>query len=173
MIGSLFGSRSNSSGGGGTTLWSGDFPVRGNVYSPPGPDNSYLWVDMSSVADQIDAGNVYLSNAFETYAEFFGIEFDPLTFEPFRRYTLKDIYIKTANGWLCKTYYPDRNLLVRVTKFLECPFQWGFAREQLSSVDDATREKQILAYGESEISYINSGSNQSTGRSQGSCCITK
>lgn len=93
-------------------------------------------------------------NKLKDFAEFFGFVFDPLYFEPFKRYEFKEIYIKTANGWLCKTYYPDRNLLIRVTKFSECPFQWGFAREQLSSVDDAKREKQILVYGESEIDYI-------------------
>ena len=88
------------------------------------------------------------------FDEFFILEYDIDTFSPFKRYELKEIYIKVANGWLCKTYYPDGNLLMRVTKFAECPFQWGFAREQLSSVDDAKREKQILAYGESEIDYI-------------------
>lgn len=93
-------------------------------------------------------------NKLKNFEEFFGLAFDPLTFEPFKRYTLKEIYIKTRNGWLCKTYYPDKNILIRVTKFAECPFQWGFAREQLSSVDAATREKQILVYGESEVDYI-------------------
>lgn len=93
-------------------------------------------------------------NKLKDFDEFFGFAFDPLYFEPFKRYEFKEIYIKTSNGWLCKTYYPDRNLLVRVAKFAECPFQWGFAREQLSSVDEATREKQILVYGESEIDYI-------------------
>jgi len=93
-------------------------------------------------------------NKLKNHEEFFRISYDVDTFEPFRRYKLKEIYIKTGNGWLCKTYYPEGNLLLRVTKFAECPFQWGFAREQLSSVDDAVREKQILAYGESEIDYI-------------------
>jgi len=93
-------------------------------------------------------------NKLKDHEEFFRVAYDVDRFEPFKRYKLKEIYIKTGKGWLCKTYYPDGNLLLRVTKFAECPFQWGFAREQLSSVDDAVREKQILAYGESEIDYI-------------------
>ncbi len=93
-------------------------------------------------------------NKLKDHDEFFLTSYDVDTFEPFKRYKFKEIFIKTGNGWLCKTYYPAGNLLLRVTKFAESPFQWGFAREQLSSVDDAVREKQILAYGESEIDYI-------------------
>jgi hypothetical protein len=93
-------------------------------------------------------------NKLESYSEFFVTEYDPVTFEPFRRASLTDIYIKTLNGWTCKTYYSERNILIRVAKFSECPFQWGFAREQLSSVDETIRAKQILVYGESEIDYI-------------------
>lgn len=93
-------------------------------------------------------------NKVKDHEEFFKTPYNVDLFEPFKRYMLKEIYIKTGRGWLCKTYYPDGNLLLRVTKFAECPFQWGFAREQLSSVVDAKREKQILAYGESEIDYI-------------------
>jgi len=93
-------------------------------------------------------------NKLKDHDEFFKTSYDVDRFEPFKRYKLKEIFLKTSNGWLCKTYYPEGNLLLRVTKFAECPFQWGFAREQLSSVDDAIREKQILAYGESEVDYI-------------------
>lgn len=93
-------------------------------------------------------------NKLKDYEEFFVRSYDVNYFEPFKRHELKEIYLKTNHGWLCKTYYPDRNLLIRVTKFAECPFQWGFAREQLSSVEDGKRDKQILAYGESEIDYI-------------------
>lgn len=89
------------------------------------------------------------------FFEFFRVDFDAKTFEPFKRYEFKDIYIKQSDGsWLCKTYYPSGALLLRETIFKECPFQWGFAREQLSSVDKDVRAKQIMAYGESEVDYI-------------------
>ena len=89
------------------------------------------------------------------FFEFFKFEYDVNRFEPFKRYELKEIYIKQSDGgWLCKTYYPSGGLLLRETKFKECPFQWGFAREQLSSVDKEVRAKQIMAYGESEVDYI-------------------
>lgn len=93
-------------------------------------------------------------NKLKDHAEFFGTAYDKLVFQNFKRYELKEIYIRTETGWLCKTYYPDRNLLLRVVRFRECPFQWGFAREKLSSVSDAEREKEIMVYGESEIDYI-------------------
>ena len=88
------------------------------------------------------------------HIEFFKTVYDKRTFKPFERYELKEIYIKESDGWLCKTYYPDGNLLLRVVKFKECPFKWGFMREKLSSVDDGLREKEIMVYGESEIDFI-------------------
>jgi len=93
-------------------------------------------------------------NKLKDHKAFFSQAFDKTTFQPFKRYELKEIFIRTDNGWLCKTYYPDANLLLRVVKFQECPFKWGFMREKLSSVDDAVREKEIMAYGESEIDFI-------------------
>jgi hypothetical protein len=91
-------------------------------------------------------------NHLKDHKEFFLVDYDRKYFEPFKRYELKEIYIKEDGFWLCKTYYKD--ILMRVAKFNDCPFQWGFTREQLSSVDEARREKQQLVYGESEIDFI-------------------
>lgn len=43
---------------------------------------------------------------------------------------------------------------MREVKFESLPFQWGFALEQMSSVNAQKREKQIMAYGKSVISKI-------------------
>jgi len=91
-------------------------------------------------------------NHLKNFEEFFHVSYDPKTFDPFRRYELKEIYIKEDGYWLCKTYY--ENIILRVARFYDCPFQWGFSRERLSSVDKAVREKQVMVYGESEIDLI-------------------
>ena len=93
-------------------------------------------------------------NRVNGHYDFFRSEYNERTFQPFKRYELKEVYIKQGDGWLCKTYYPEGNVLLREVKFSECPFKWGFVREKLSSVDDNKRAKQIMVYGESEIDFI-------------------
>ena len=92
-------------------------------------------------------------NKVEKIEEFF-VHYDPNTFEPFKRYELEEIYIRVPNGWLCKTYSREHNILMREVKFRELPFQWGFALEQMSSVDENRREKQVMSYGSSVIAKI-------------------
>jgi hypothetical protein len=103
-------------------------------------------------ADRRKKGNKKFYNRLKGFREFFKKPYDKRTFEPFKRYELKEILIKEDGYWLCKTYY--ENLLIRVARFYENPFCWGFSREKLSSVDPATREKQVMVYGESEIDLI-------------------
>ena len=81
-------------------------------------------------------------NQVKDMTEFFPY-YDPATFEPFKRYELEEIYIRVSDGWLCKTYSREMGLHLRAVKFKILPFQWGFALEQLSSVDENKREKQI------------------------------
>ena len=92
-------------------------------------------------------------NKVKDMTEFFPI-YDPATFEPFQRYEIEEIYIRVRGGWLCKSYSREMGLHLRTVKFKELPFQWGFALEQLSSVDENKREKQIMAYGKSVIANI-------------------
>ncbi len=91
-------------------------------------------------------------NHLKNFEEFFKVSYDPKTFEPFKRYELKEIYIKEDGYWLCKTYY--ENIMLRVARFYDCPFQWGFTREDISSVDPEVRENQQMVYGRSEIEWI-------------------
>lgn len=91
-------------------------------------------------------------NHLKNFEEFFKLSYDVKTFDDFKRYELKEIYIKEDGFWLCKTYYQD--IMLRVAKFEDCPFQFGFTREQLSSVDKSLRENQQMVYGESEIDFI-------------------
>ena len=91
-------------------------------------------------------------NHIKNHDEFFKLPYDRTTFDPFKRYEIKEIYIKEDGYWLCKSYYED--ILMRVARFYDCPFQWGFTREQISSVDDSVREEQQLVYGRSEIEFI-------------------
>ena len=92
-------------------------------------------------------------NKVKDMTEFFPY-YDPATFEPFKRYELEEIYIRVLDGWLCKTYSREMGLHLRTVKFKTLPFQWGFALEQLSSVDENRRGKQIMAYGKSVIANI-------------------
>jgi len=92
-------------------------------------------------------------NKVKDMREFFPY-YDPATFEPFKRYEIEEIYIRVSDGWLCKTYSRELGLYLRKVKFKTLPFQWGFALEQLSSVDENEREKQIMAYGRSVIANI-------------------
>jgi len=80
--------------------------------------------------------------------------YDPATFEPFKRYELEEIYIRVQGGWLCKTYSRELGLHLRTVKFKRLPFQWGFALEQLDSVDESKQENQVMSYGRSTIANI-------------------
>jgi len=92
-------------------------------------------------------------NKVKDMTEFFPY-YEPDTFEPFKRYEIEEIYIRVSDGWLCKSYSREMGLHLRTVKFRELPFQWGFALEQLSSIDESKREKQIMAYGKSVIANI-------------------
>jgi hypothetical protein len=92
-------------------------------------------------------------NKIESIAEFFP-SYDTATFEPFRRYELEEIYIRVQSGWLCKTYSSEMGLHLRTVKFERLPFQWGFALEQLDSVDEIKQENQVMSYGKSLIGSI-------------------
>lgn len=91
-------------------------------------------------------------NKLKDFREYFQVPYDRRTFQPFERHEFQEILIKEDGYWLCKTYSNDQ--LVRVVRFSENPFCWGFTREKLSSVDPSVRENQIMTYGESEIDLI-------------------
>jgi len=81
--------------------------------------------------------------------------YDPKTFEPLLKIELEEIYIRDlSGGWICKTYMKENSIHLRTVAFPDLPFQWGFAIEQVSSVKEEKRQKQIMAYGVSLISFI-------------------
>lgn len=92
-------------------------------------------------------------NKVQDMDEFF-IAYDESTFEPFKRYELEEIYIRVHGGWLCKTYSREMGLHLRTVKFERLPFQWGFALEQLDSVDESKQEDRVMSYGKSTIGQI-------------------
>jgi len=92
-------------------------------------------------------------NKVKDMTEFFHV-YDPSTFEPFKRYEIEEIYIRVKGGWLCKTYSRELGLYLRIVKFEKLPFQWGFALEQLDSVDEKKQEERVMSYGRSTIANI-------------------
>jgi len=92
-------------------------------------------------------------NKVKDMTEFFSV-YDPATFEPFKRYEIEEIYIRVKGGWLCKSYSRELGLYLRIVKFEKLPFQWGFALEQLDSVDEKKQEERVMSYGRSTIANI-------------------
>jgi hypothetical protein len=66
-----------------------------------------------------------------------------------RRLEIKEIYRRSSDGWICKTYLDGT--LLRKRSFKDIPFKWGIALPNLPLIDRDLRDRQILVYGDSFI----------------------
>ncbi|MCK5111071.1 MAG: hypothetical protein KAQ94_06075 [Arcobacteraceae bacterium] len=64
---------------------------------------------------------------------------------PSKRRLIKVIYMQTNRGYKSKTFIDD--VLVRVAKVKNNPFQYGYAFEKLPAIDKEIRKDEILCYG--------------------------
>jgi len=82
-------------------------------------------------------------------------DYDKSTFQRFERQELIELYTLEDDGrWLCKTYLEHNKKLLHKQYFNSSPFSWGFALDNMSSIDENDREDEIMVYGQSEIKNL-------------------
>ena len=69
-----------------------------------------------------------------------------------KRRDIKVIYKKEGNKYLCKTYV--ERTLVRHVSLEYLPFCYGYALDDLASIDEDERDEQILCYGGDVVSLL-------------------
>ncbi|NOQ32443.1 MAG: hypothetical protein GQ570_15145 [Helicobacteraceae bacterium] len=110
---------------------------------------------MSQIKSKIKSNIYDKATAKELFSE------EQLNGSSLRRYEVKEIYKRSGNRWVYKTFCNGK--LIRKSKVKKIPFNYGIALESIASIDDAERAEQILVYGESlvnQIKHLNDEINQ-------------
>ena len=77
---------------------------------------------------------------------------DEASTNPYKRKTIKELYAKKGVGFEVSTFCDDKK--IRTATFRRNPIKHGFMLHKLPAIDNATRENQVAAIGDSLVRVI-------------------